>query len=274
MGSSSRRDVLRAAAVGGVGLGLAALGTSGIAQATTQAATQAGTPSEAQGERPPHEQGGARGPKIGILLYEGFSVLDPTGPAEVLSRLPNATVTMIAERPGLVRSDTGDVALFADRPIAAVRDLDVLLVPGGSEKAVLRVFDNARLMDWIRRTHERTKWTTSVCTGSMILGKAGLLKGLRATTYWAGKEYLESLGATYVKARYVRDGKIITSAGVSAGQDMALYLASQLADDRTAQAIQLGIEYDPHPPFDTGSPDKADPELRALALKLLADSQV
>ncbi|SHF80438.1 DJ-1/PfpI family protein [Streptoalloteichus hindustanus] len=255
---SSRRDVLRAAAVGGVGLGLTALGA----------------PAHAEGAEPPRQDQRGKGPRIGILLYEGFSVLDPTGPAEVLSRLPGATVTMIAERPGLVRTDTGDIALLAERSIAQVRDLDVLLVPGGSEKAVLRVFENPRLLDWIRRVHQRTRWTTSVCTGSMILGKAGLLNGLRATTYWAGKDYLETLGATFVKARYVRDGKIITSAGVSAGQDMALYLASLLTDDRTAQAVQLGIEYDPHPPFDTGSPDKADPELRALALKLLADSQV
>lgn len=246
---SSRRTVLRAAAAGAVGASVAV----------------AGTPASAEG---------VPGPRIGILLYDRFSLLDPTGPAEILSRLPGASVTMIARRPGPVRTDTGDVALVAERAMADVRDLDVLVVPGGSEKAVLAVFEQPDVLDWIRRTHRRTRWTTSVCTGSMILGKAGLLVGRRATTYWAGKDYLETLGATYVAERYVRDGKIITSAGVSAGQDMALYLASLMAGDQTAKALQLAVEYDPQPPFDTGSPAKAGPELQQLALKLLADSQV
>jgi putative intracellular protease/amidase len=246
---SSRRTVLRAAAVGAVGAGALGLGAPASA-----------------------ERGS--GPRIGILLYDRFSLLDPTGPAEILSRLPGASVTMIAERPGPVRTDTGDVALMAERAMADVRHLDVLLVPGGSEKAVLAVFERPAVLDWIRRTHQRTQWTTSVCTGSMILGKAGLLTGRRATTYWAGKDYLETLGATYVAERYVRDGKIITSAGVSAGQDMALYLASLMAGEQTAKALQLAVEYDPQPPYDTGSPGKAGPELQKLALQLLADSQV
>ncbi|MFI6025699.1 DJ-1/PfpI family protein [Amycolatopsis magusensis] len=245
-----RRTVLRAATVAGVGAGV---GTAAVPAAVAAPAT---------------------GPRIGILLYDRFSLLDPTGPAEILARLPGATVTMLAERPGLVRTDTGDVALLAEKSIDEVRELDVLVVPGGSERAVLAVFERPGVLQWIRGIHRRTKWTTSVCTGSMILGKAGLLTGLRATTYWSGKAYLESLGATFVNERYVRDGKIITSAGVSAGQDMALYLASLLADDRTAQALQLAVEYDPRPPFDTGTPDKAGPELQALALKLLAESQV
>ncbi|WP_040406191.1 DJ-1/PfpI family protein [Amycolatopsis nigrescens] len=250
--ASSRRTVLRAATVGAVGAaGAAASGLPATAEERT-----------------------GNGPRIGILLYDRFSLLDPTGPAEILARLPGATVTMIAERPGPVRTDTGDVAVLAERAIADVRRLDVLLVPGGSERGVLGVFERPNLLDWIRRIHRTTQWTTSVCTGSMILGKAGLLNGLRATTYWSGKDYLETLGATYVPERYVRDGKIITSAGVSAGQDLALYLASLLAGEQTAKALQLAVEYDPQPPFDTGSPAKAGPELQKLALRLLADSQV
>jgi putative intracellular protease/amidase len=247
--ASSRRTVLRGAAAGVVGTG--AIGLDAPASAES-----------------------GPGPRIGILLYDRFSLLDPTGPAEILSRLPGASVTMIAERPGPVRTDTGDVALMAERAMADVRHLDVLLVPGGSEKAVLAVFERPAVLDWIRRMHRRTQWTTSVCTGSMILGKAGLLTGRRATTYWSGKDYLETLGATYVAERYVRDGKIITSAGVSAGQDMALYLASLMAGEQTAKALQLAVEYDPQPPYDTGSPGKAGPELQKLALQLLADSQV
>ncbi|ALG14877.1 DJ-1/PfpI family protein [Kibdelosporangium phytohabitans] len=247
---SSRRTVLRAAAAGAVGIGV----TAGAAEV-----------SAAQGKT---------GPTIGILLYDRFSILDPTGPAEILSRLPGATVTMIAERRGPVRTDTGDVALLADRSIDEVHRLDVLVVPGGSGKAISQVFERPRVLDWVKRIHERTQWTTSVCTGAFILARIGLLTGLRATTYWSSKPYLEEYGVEYVAERYVRAGKIITAAGVSAGQDMALYLAALMAGEQTAKALQLAVEYDPRPPYDTGSPGKAGPELRELALRLLADSQI
>ncbi|ADD43914.1 DJ-1/PfpI family protein [Stackebrandtia nassauensis] len=249
--NSSRRTVLRAAVAGSLGVGLAASSSSPVAA----------------------REPGGDGPRIGILLYEGFSLLDPTGPAEVLSRVPGAEVVMIGERTGPVRCDTGQAALIADVTVDDMRDMDVLIVPGGSDEAVMAVFDNDRLRDWIVRVHKRTRFTTSVCTGAAILGHLGLLKGRRATTYWAGAEFLESVGATYVPERYVRDGKIITSAGVSAGQDMAYYLAGLLTDRRTGEALELALEYDPKPPFGTGDAQEASQELKDLALKLLKDSQ-
>ncbi|ANN17977.1 thiamine biosynthesis protein ThiJ [Amycolatopsis orientalis] len=213
------------------------------------------------------------GPRIGILLYDGFSLLDPTGPAEVLSRLPGATVTMIAEHRGPVRTDTRDVALLAERSMAEVHRLDVLLVPGAGNRGTVAAMENRVLLDWIRRIHRHTTWTTSVCTGSLILGAAGLLRD-RATTYWASADYLEkTFGVRYVPERYVQVGKVVTAAGVSAGIDLALYLASLLAGEETARGIQLAVEYDPRPPFDSGDAATASPELKALALKLLADSQ-
>ncbi|MEX1657860.1 DJ-1/PfpI family protein [Streptomyces pseudovenezuelae] len=195
---------------------------------------------------------GGAGPNIGILLYDGYSLLDPTGPAEVLSRLPDATVTMIAERRGAVRTDTADVAVVAERCIDEVDRLDVLLVPGAGNRGTVEAMNNEALLRWIRRIHRHSRWTTSVCTGSIILAAAGLLGGRRATTYWASAEYLQStFDVTYLPQRYVRSGKIITAAGVSAGVDMALYLASLIADDDTAKAIQLAVEYDPQPPPST-----------------------
>ncbi|GGW66129.1 DJ-1/PfpI family protein [Streptomyces caelestis] len=218
---------------------------------------------------------GGAGPDIGILLYDGYSLLDPTGPAEVLSRLPDATVTMIAEKRGAVRTDTGDVAVVAQRSIAEVDRLDVLLVPGAGNRGTVGAMNNEALLRWIRKIHRHTEWTTSVCTGSIVLAAAGLLDGRQATTYWASAEYLQStFDVTYLPQRYVRSGKIITAAGVSAGVDMALYLASLIADDDTAKAIQLAVEYDPQPPFDSGNAADADPQLKERALQLLAASQV
>ncbi|MFD5243898.1 DJ-1/PfpI family protein [Amycolatopsis sp. NPDC058340] len=219
-------------------------------------------------------QAETKGPKIGILLYDGFSLLDPTGPAEVLSRLPGATVTMIAQQRGPVRTDTGDAAVLAERSVAEVHRLDVLLVPGAGNRGTVAAMENPVLLDWIRRIHRHTTWTTSVCTGSLILGAAGLLRD-RATTYWASADYLEkTFGVRYVPERYVQVGKVVTAAGVSAGIDLAFHLASLLAGEEVARGIQLAVEYDPRPPFDSGNAAAASPELKALALKLLADSQV
>ncbi|MFD8984144.1 DJ-1/PfpI family protein [Streptomyces sp. NPDC059564] len=208
---------------------------------------------------------------VGILLYDGYSLLDPTGPAEVLSRLPGANVTMVAERRGPVRTDTGDVAVVAERSIAELDRLDVLLVPGGGNRGTVGAMENQALLSWIRRIDRHSRWTTSVCTGALVLAAAGLLDGRRATTYWASADYLQShFDVTYLPQRYVRSGKIITAAGVSAGLDMALYLASLIAGDTTAKAIQLAIEYDPQPPFNAGNATDADPQLKELALRLLA----
>ncbi|MBO8192315.1 DJ-1/PfpI family protein [Streptomyces oryzae] len=247
-------------------------GTAAAGALAAVGATWTGTAHAAQ----PRPRSGSRrdGLDIGILLYDGYSLLDPTGPAEVLSRLPGASVTMVAERRGPVRTDTGDVAVMADRSIEETDRLDVLLVPGAGNRGTTAAMKNARLLQWIRRIHRHTRWTTSVCTGSLILASAGLLDGRRATTYWASADYLEStFEVTYLPERYVRSGKIVTAAGVSAGVDMALYLASLLAGERTAKALQLAVEYDPQPPFDAGNAAEASPELKELALRLLEESQ-
>lgn len=213
------------------------------------------------------------GPRIGILLYDGFSLLDPTGPAEVLSRVPDARVTMIAERRGPVRTDTGDVAMMAELALEEVDRLDVLLVPGAGRRGSTAVTANDGVLQWIRDIDRTSTWTTSVCTGAVVLAAAGLLRGREATTYWAAGPYLQATyGVTFVPRRYVRSGKYLTAAGVSAGVDMALYLAALLTDDDTARAIQLGIEYDPQPPFDAGDAARASQELRERALALLERS--
>jgi transcriptional regulator GlxA family with amidase domain len=163
------------------------------------------------------------------------------------------------------------LGLVADRSLRDVRHADVLLIPGAGERGVTAAMEDAEILDGVRRLHRRTRWTTSVCVGSLILGAAGLLRGVPATTHWASRSYLESqFGAVYTPGRFVEAGKIITAGGVSAGIDMALHLAAKLAGDRVAQALQLAVEYDPDPPFDTGSPEKAGPELQQLALELLA----
>jgi putative intracellular protease/amidase len=197
--------------------------------------------------------------KIAILLYEGFTALDCIGPYEVLSRLPGADLAFVAARAGVVTSDTGFLKITATRGIADVDAADILLVPGGpGDQAVTA---DAATLEWIRRLHERTTWTTSVCTGALILGAAGILKGLRATTHWASLDELRRYGAEPVKARAVESGKVVTAAGVSAGIDLALRLAARVAGDDFARAVQLGIEYDPEPPFDAGSPEKVPKEL-------------
>jgi transcriptional regulator GlxA family with amidase domain len=249
--------------------------TATLAAAATGTATTTTATASPRADQPPPPAPRRGGPSIGILLYDGYSLLDPTGPAEVLSRLPGANVTMIAERRGPVRTDTGDVAVMAEHSLAEVDALDVLLVPGAGNRGTLAAMRNQTILNWIRRIHRHTRWTTSVCTGSLILAAAGLLDGRKATTYWASAPYLESeFDVTYLPERYVRSGRLITSAGVSAGLDMSLHLATLLTDATTAQAIQLAIEYDPRPPFDAGNAAKATPAQKELALRLLADSQV
>ncbi len=209
-----------------------------------------------------------------VLLYDGFTALDAVGPYEVLCRVPGLRVTMVAREAGPVRTDTGELSLVADRAMRDVHRADVLLVPGGGDRGVTAMLGDATVHEWIRRVHRRSVWTTSVCTGSLILGAAGLLRGLPATTYWAARPYLEKVGATYKPGRFVEAGKIITAAGVSAGIDMGLHLAARLSGTKVAEAMQLAVEYDPDPPYDTGSPEKADAETEALALKLIADAAV
>jgi transcriptional regulator GlxA family with amidase domain len=214
---------------------------------------------------------GGRSKRIAILLYDGLTALDAVGPYEVLCRVPDAQVVTVAKRAGQVRTDTGVLGLVADRAMHQVRHADVLLVPGAGERGVTGAIADAETIAWVRRIHEGTCWTASVCTGTLILGAAGLLRGVPATTYWASRAYLEATyGAMLAPGRFVESGKIITAGGVSAGIDMALHLAAKLAGERVAQALQLAVEYDPKPPFDTGSAEKAGPQLQRLALELLA----
>jgi putative intracellular protease/amidase len=192
---------------------------------------------------------------IAIPLYPRFTALDAIGPYEVLSRMPGATVTFVAEQPGVLRSDNGMLALHVEHALADVPQPEIVLVPGGPGEVAQRA--GGAMLDWLAAVDRTTRWTASVCTGSLILAAAGLLDGRRATSHWLALGELERLGALPVNERVVFDGKLVTAAGVSAGIDMALALAAQIAGDDVAQAIQLGIEYDPQPPFDAGSPHKA-----------------
>jgi transcriptional regulator GlxA family with amidase domain len=196
---------------------------------------------------------------IAIVIFDRITALDAIGPYEVLSRLPDAELRFVAKETGTKRTDTGALGIQADASLADLPDPDVVLVPGGQGSRGLMADDD--VLDWLRGAHERSTWTTSVCTGALVLGAAGILEGKRATTHWAYLEHLRELGAEAVAERVVEDGKIMTAAGVSAGIDMALTLASRIAGEKVAQAIQLGIEYDPDPPFDAGSPEKAPQEL-------------
>lgn len=197
--------------------------------------------------------------KIEILLYDGVTALDAIGPYEVLHLLPDAELSFVATTPGPKRTDA-DIALFnADTALADCGEADIIVVPGTPNPSA--VMGDEAVLDWVRRSHANTKWTTSVCTGAAVLGAAGLLDGLEATTHWLGLDLLKTFGATPSTRRVVREGKIITAAGVSSGIDMALTLAALECGQSVAEEIQLIIEYDPQPPFDAGSPEKAGPEL-------------
>jgi transcriptional regulator GlxA family with amidase domain len=199
---------------------------------------------------------------IAILLYERFTALDAIGPYEVLSRLPGASVKFVAAQPGPIRTDNGMLTILAEHSLEEVPAPEIVLVPGGPGEVAARAGGPA--LEWLRAAHRTSTWTTSVCTGSLILAAAGLLDGKRATGHWLAMDKLRELGAEASAERVVFEGKIVTGAGVSAGIDMALALAARVAGERVAQAIQLGIEYDPQPPFDAGSPRKAPPEIVEL----------
>lgn len=193
--------------------------------------------------------------RIAFLLFPHLTQLDLTGPAQVLSRVPGARVEYVAATLDPVPSDCG-LALVPTVTIGDAGPADVLVVPGGDG-----AFDAMLAPDvvaFVRRQAEHATWITSVCTGAFVLGAAGLLAGRRATTHWASKPMLEAFGAQPVDARIARDGAVVTAAGVSAGIDMALWLAAELAGRPAAEAIQLQIEYDPQPPFDHGSAERAD----------------
>jgi putative intracellular protease/amidase len=200
--------------------------------------------------------------QIAIVLYDKFTALDAIGPYEVLSRLPGASVTFVAAEPGPVKTDNGMLTILVEHSLEQLPAPDVLLVPGGPGEVVPRA--GGAVLEWLKQADRTSTWTTSVCTGSLILAAAGLLDGKRATSHWLALEELGRLGAEPVSERVVFDGKLVTGAGVSAGIDMALALAARIAGDTVAQAIQLGIEYDPQPPFNAGSPRTAPVEVVEL----------
>jgi putative intracellular protease/amidase len=206
--------------------------------------------------------------RIAIPLYDRFTALDAVGPYEVLSRLPGATVTWLAHEPGVVHTDNGMLGIEAQAAFEDLPDPEIVLVPGGT--GTNDFLEDERLVGWIRGAHETSEWTTSVCTGSLLLGAAGVLDGLEATTHWLDMDDLERYGAHPTGRRVVEQGKVVTAAGVSSGIDMGLVLAAKIAGAEVAQAIQLGIEYDPQPPFDAGSTDKAPKETVELVRGIAA----
>ena len=199
---------------------------------------------------------------IAIPLFDRFTALDAVGPYETLSRLPGARVTFVAAEPGPIATDNGMLRIVAEKALDELPSPEIVVVPGGI--GTRSMMSNTQLMDWVRTAHRTSDWTCSVCTGSLVLGAAGLLDGLEATTHWMAMDTLASTGARPTGRRVVEQGKIITAAGVSAGIDMGLTLAAKIAGDDVAQAIQLGIEYDPQPPFDAGSPEKAPERVVAI----------
>ncbi len=193
--------------------------------------------------------------QIAILIFEKLTALDAIGPYEVLRSVPGWEVKFVGPAKGALRTDSGALGLEADYSLEEVGAADIVLVPGGEGNRPL--LNDERVLSWLRQIDAGSKWTTSVCTGSLVLGAAGLLEGKRATCNWLFLDQLAGFGATPVEGRYVEDGKLLTAAGVTAGIDMALHLVSREAGPEVAQAIQLGLEYDPQPPFDSGSPGKA-----------------
>jgi transcriptional regulator GlxA family with amidase domain len=196
--------------------------------------------------------------QIAILLFEKLAAQDAVGPYEVFRCVPGWEVEFVGLETGEVRSE-GGLGLIVDRSLDQATEADVVLVPGGRGTDAL--LGDETVLSWLREIDKSTKWTASVCTGALILGAAGLLEGKRATSNWLALDDLRKYGADAVGGRWVEDGKTITAAGVTAGLDMALHLVGREAGPEVAQAVQLGIEYDPDPPFDSGSPEKAPPEI-------------
>ncbi len=189
-----------------------------------------------------------------------MTAFDAVCPYDILSSgITNSNVRFVAKERGLVRMDSRMLSLNADYAIREIESADILLLPGGG--ATPTQMQDQEVLAWVRRIHEKSKWTTSVCTGSLILAAAGLLKGIEATTHWAVLDNLAMFGAKPSRRRVVKQGKIITAAGVSAGIDMALGLVALECGEEQAKAVQLTIEYDPQPPFDSGSIEKASPEM-------------
>ncbi|HUP72400.1 MAG TPA: DJ-1/PfpI family protein [Acidimicrobiales bacterium] len=182
---------------------------------------------------------------IAFYLFDGMTALDAVGPYDVLNRIPGVEVQTVGDGAGPKRAE-GGMHLVATIDIDQLQRPDVLVVPGGG-RTIASQTKNARLLDWVHTVHGSAQWTVSVCTGALILGAAGLLKGRRATTHWRAREFLASYGAQYVDERVVEDGSVMTCGGVTAGIDMALALTGRLAGAAVAEAVQLSVHYDPHP---------------------------
>jgi putative intracellular protease/amidase len=205
---------------------------------------------------------------VAIALFDQVTALDAVGPYEVLQRLPDAELKFVGHQKGEVRTDNGFLGLTVDYTFDELLNPEIILVPGGIGTRAL-IHDEV-ILDWIRAAHETSKYTTSVCTGSLLLAAAGILHGLEATTHFSARQILTKYGATPVEDRVVHQGKIITAAGVSSGIDMALELAERLTDANTAKALQLMIEYDPQPPHDAGALHKVDAAVLARVQELAA----
>jgi putative intracellular protease/amidase len=205
--------------------------------------------------------------QIAVPLFDRVTALDAVGPYEVLQRLPDVTVVFVGHEAGVVRTDNGFLGLVVDAAFEDVPDPEVVVVPGGIGTRDL--LEDTRVLDWIRSVHASTTFTTSVCTGSLLLGAAGLLRGLTATTHWSAYDQLGALGAVPTGERVVEhlDQRIITAAGVSSGIDMALRLAALLVDTAAAEAMQLMVEYDPQPPFAAGRLDQVDDEVMSRVVE-------
>jgi len=210
--------------------------------------------------------------QIAIGLYEGFAALDAIGPYQVFTFVPDADVVVCAARSGRLADEAGLLQLDISHTFDDVPTPDVLLVPGGINTRLM-VRGGDPIVDWVRAAHPTTTYTTSVCTGALILGAAGLLDGLPATTHWCAYDHLRALGAEPTEERVVFADGIATAAGVSAGIDLALALVGRLHGDEVAQAIQLGIEYDPQPPYDAGAPSKAPAEILGLVTAVMRDAE-
>jgi cyclohexyl-isocyanide hydratase len=208
--------------------------------------------------------------RIGFLLFPGLTQLDMTGPYEVLARLPDAEIHLVWKDPAPVRSDRG-LAIVPTGTFESCPPLDLVCVPGGP--GINDLLTDAETLAFLRHQSWGARYVTSVCTGALLLGAAGLLRGKRATTHWMSHELLAAFGAIPVKARVVTDGRIITGGGVTAGIDFGLTVVAELAGPAVAEAIELGLEYDPQPPFGTGSPERAGPDLVARLRAISAESQ-
>jgi transcriptional regulator GlxA family with amidase domain len=206
--------------------------------------------------------------RILIYLYDGVTALDAIGPYESLSRLPGVEIRFVGRRAGPVRTGDGFLGLNADTGINDEIEADMLIVPGGRRAGVQREMGEERVLGWMAVLDAVTTRTCSVCTGSLLLGAAGLLEGRRASTHWGARDYLSHFNATYSPERVTEDGKYLTSAGVSAGIDLGLRLCAEIAGREVAEAVQLSMEYDPDPPFAAGNFKDATPERLAAVAKL------